>query len=95
MGRLILQIVIPLVLPTIVYILWVKYQLKQNPNANIRVKKPWFWLISTGCVLTITVMLFFGLSQGKDPDGTYQPPVYKDGKIIPGHMVPADKPKTE
>lgn len=95
MGRIILELILPLIFPTVVYVLWVKYKLKQDPNADIRVEKPWFWLISSGCVLMVIVMLTLGLTQGEDPTGKYEPPVFKDGKIVPGHMVPAENSKPQ
>jgi len=33
-------------------------------------------------------MVYLGLSSGSEPGGTYQPPRYEDGAIIPGRVIP-------
>jgi hypothetical protein len=47
---------------------------------------PLLWLAASGTILLIVVLVAFGKTSGGRPDQTYSPPVFKDGKIQPGHI---------
>jgi hypothetical protein len=47
---------------------------------------PVVWLAMMGAGLVFAVLLIFGSVSTSDPNGTYEPAVYKDGKIIPGRI---------
>ena len=47
---------------------------------------PFIWLALTGAVLVFAVLLLFGSVSTGNPTGTYEPAVYKDGKIVPGRI---------
>ncbi len=90
MTRIMLQYLLPLLLPFVLYIGWVWVSRQINPKAEPwRVAEgPWFWLIGAGFTLMAGGLIYLGLSSGSDPGGTYQPPRYEGGKIIPGRVVP-------
>ncbi len=92
MGRILLQYLLPLILPTVLYFLWVNYKRRKDPNADISVRRAWFWLISSGCLLLIVVLVFTGLTRGTPAGGTYEPPRLENGEIVPSKVVP---PKTD
>ena len=78
-----------LLLPTALYVAWVLW-------ARRRVKKgeappsldgdPWFWLILAGFALMVAGLSYVAVTGGDEPGGTYYPPRYEDGKIIPGQV---------
>jgi hypothetical protein len=37
-------------------------------------------------------LVWLAVFSGTPGEGTYVPPRYEDGRIIPGHVVPADEP---
>ena len=43
-------------------------------------------LVIGGLVLAIVGLLALTLFDGADPGAVYRSPVYKDGKIVPGHF---------
>jgi Family of unknown function (DUF6111) len=47
---------------------------------------PFIWLALTGAVLVFAVLALFGSISTSNPNGTYEPAVYKDGKIVPGRI---------
>ncbi len=92
MIRVLLQIVLPLVLPFLIY--WGYLQLARSraraagrPETDLQVAEvPWTWLATAGVVLVLITMIGVGLLGGADPEAVYEPPRYEDGKIVPGRM---------
>jgi heme/copper-type cytochrome/quinol oxidase subunit 2 len=86
-------IVLPLVLPAILYFIFVivaqrraerRGEEPQGPE-SFR-DAPWLWLAIAGAVLVILTLLVTPLllQESGNPDH-YVPPQYKDGKVVPGH----------
>ena len=87
--RIFLTYVLPLVLPTLVYIAWVGYARKKHVGAGdgdlpgLR-RRPLFWSLGTGFVLMLSGLATIALMSGAPPDsGEYQSPRLQDGKIVP------------
>ena len=86
MIRLLLNYVIPLVLPTAAYLAWVWYYRKraealggQPPEIT---RGGLFWCLVVG--LMIVTLLVLAAVTGADPgEGGYQSPRLEDGRIIP------------
>ncbi len=94
MIRIMLTYVIPLVLPAVLYVLWVKAAQKRHrraggggeedgPSIN---KGALFWLILLGAGMAASGLVYLAFSGMGDTEGTYQTPRYEDGKIIPGRV---------
>lgn len=91
MLREILSVMLPLLLPTVTFFLWV-----WGRNAYIRhhggdvppvERGVWFWLaLSGGVLVLLTLGVSAALSPGGQPDDLYVPPAVIDGKIVPGHF---------
>lgn len=47
---------------------------------------PWFWLSAASLALLTATLVATALTTGETPNGVYHPPIYKDGKVIPGHI---------
>ncbi|MEQ9559405.1 MAG: DUF6111 family protein [Rhodospirillales bacterium] len=88
MIRLLLNYVIPLVLPTAAYIAWVWYYRKRAEalgGAPPEITRGGlFWCLVTGLALMIVSLLVLAAVTGADPgEGGYQSPRLEDGRIIP------------
>jgi hypothetical protein len=47
---------------------------------------PFIWLALIGAGLVFAVLALFGSVSTSNPNGTYEPAIYKDGKIVPGRI---------
>lgn len=91
MSRALLQILLPLLLPTIVYVLWVflvRGRRRQGDEEDFRWVRegPWFWLILCGVVLMGIGLGVTAWTTGADPAGTYVPPRLENGRVVPGRF---------
>lgn len=92
MIRIFLQYILPFILPIVIYILWVIMARKADKQGRkefwpILEDGVWFWLIALGFLLAISSLVYFGINDGADPNSKYIPPVFKDGKIVPGRII--------
>lgn len=90
MIRKILTIVVPLLAPTIVYVMYL-YFIAKNRAAEQEGRRlpewrrwPWQILIPCGAVLTAISVALLGLPGDAVVPGTYVPPHMENGKIVPG-----------
>lgn len=83
MIRILLTYIVPLLLPAVIYFLWLKYTAgRASPR-----EMPWPWLVGAGLFLALVV--FIGLVLlGGEPGGDYVPPHLENGEIVPGHFRP-------
>ena len=84
MAREFLTIVIPLALPTIVYLLWLRLS---TGGVNFRIM-PLVWMAAVGAVLLAIVLFTVTVHFGTSARGTYVAPRWHDGRIEPGHFEP-------
>jgi hypothetical protein len=90
MLREILTLVVPLLLPTVLYLVWL-YAMRWSEAAGGAApwrKLPWVWLAVTGVVLTALVLFVVTVGFGTAERGVYVPPHVEDGRIVPGHIKP-------
>ena len=93
MLRVLLTIVLPLVLPTALYLLWVRTtQWEQGGGAMRWRALPWLWLAGAGAVLLAVVLYVVTVHFGTSEQGVYVPPRYEGGHVVPGHIDPQAKP---
>ena len=78
----ILQIVLPLVLPTALYLIW--RLLRRRGKVGEKISGPWSWLALSGLGLVVLGFVVLGLAGGSPPGGIYKPPTLVDGEIVPG-----------
>ena len=79
--RIILTIVLPLVLPTLVYFAYMAAKREERPGGP-----PWFWLAVTGLVLTAATLGLFAIFGGAEPGSVYHPPRQVNGHIESGRF---------
>jgi len=91
MIRVLLTIILPLLLPTLLYVLWVLTMRRAELTAGARLLQnvPLIWLGAAGLALVAVVLVVASLGFGGGGSGVYVPPTTVDGKIVPGHVVPA------
>ncbi|MEM7777601.1 MAG: DUF6111 family protein [Pseudomonadota bacterium] len=87
MIRIVIENIVLFALPTLLYIAFV--MIRRRGQANNTATQalddaPLFWLLAIGAALAISVLAIFGSTEFAEPGKTYQPPVFRDGKIVPG-----------
>jgi hypothetical protein len=86
MSRAFLTIIVPLVLPTALYALWLVSLGRTEPATEWRAL-PWVWLAGAGAVLMVIVFVTV-VQLGGSREGSYIPPHVQNGVIVPGQVVP-------
>lgn len=93
MARILFQLVFPILLPTLLYALWLAAERRRVEAAGTGAKPrwseaPWLWLGALGVFFAGIIALAIALTGGGDMQGTYVPPAVKDGEIVPGFIRP-------
>jgi hypothetical protein len=86
MMRFLLQYVLPLVLPLLLYLGFVRLTSGSTPDWMNRT--PWIPLLGAGVALLGISLIVWGALEGADPASTYVPPRFEDGRVVPGTFVP-------
>ncbi len=89
MSRALLQYLVPLILPTVLYLIWalaIRDSGSGRKLATIIREGPWFWLITAGMLLAGASLVATALTGGGNAGGTYVAPRLEDGRVIPGHI---------
>jgi hypothetical protein len=96
MGRVLLQYILPLLLPTLIYLGWAAAERRRTERAQAGEAPrwqdaPWIWLAGAGLVLATVTTVALSLFGGSGIEGTYVPPRLEGGRVVPGHVEPAPK----
>jgi len=87
--RQVLSVLIPLLLPTLLYFLYAGVAARRakaaGGNSGERAV-PWTWLAVAGAALVVVTFVAFALFGGADPGSIYPPPRAVDGRIEPGYF---------
>ena len=90
MIRQIVTIAVPLLAPTIAYILYIYFSRKNQEDEEEGREVPhwrqWPWviLVPSGALLAALSLFILGITGEQHDPNTYIPPRLEDGKIIPG-----------
>ena len=85
--RQVLQILVPLLLPTAAYFLYLTALRRRQGAANAPAPDvPWTWLAVAGVVLLVVSLTALALIGGAPPGSHYEPAQLIDGKIEPGSL---------
>ncbi|WP_119680077.1 DUF6111 family protein [Indioceanicola profundi] len=95
MLRVLLTILIPLLLPTLVYVGYLVLTGRRaavgrggEPAADV----PWVWLLAAGIGLMAAFLVSLALLGGHGTDSLYIPAhVGPDGQTVPARVIPADQ----
>jgi hypothetical protein len=88
MLRVLLTIVVPLVLPTALYLAWMRVMQREAGGGRRWGALPWVWLAAAGTVLLVIVLFVVNVHFGSPEQGVYIPPRVENGQLIPGHIEP-------
>jgi hypothetical protein len=92
MLRVFLTIVLPLVLPSAIYFTWIWIaNMVSDRKPRSWAATPWVWLAGAGVVLLAGVLFVVNVHFGTSSSGTYVPPRWENGRVVPGHFVPAQE----
>ncbi|TVS00273.1 MAG: hypothetical protein EA406_01030 [Rhodospirillales bacterium] len=89
MSRILLQYLLPLVLPTVLFFLytWISGPRQGDQGAAAQAQRaPWFWLILAGFVLMAAGLAFTALTGGGIAGSEYIPPRFEDGRVVPAEI---------
>ena len=87
MIRVVIENILLFLLPTLIYVAFMLIRRRDQPHGTARQiidDAPVIWLLVSGAVVMIAGLAYFGSHTGGKPGEAYQPPIYRDGKIIPG-----------
>ena len=90
MRRLLLNYLLPIVLPFAVYGIWLaftRYKARTSGHDGMPEWRdtPWTWLMVAGAVLVAAGFASLAFIGGSPIDQKYIPPKYIDGVIVPSH----------
>ena len=89
MLRVFLTIVLPLVLPTAIYVAWLAFLHHSANGEPVRLGAlPWVWLTAAGVLLLALVLVTVTVHFGETGEGQYIPPRYEDGRLLPPEIQP-------
>lgn len=84
MGRVLVTIIFPLVLPTVLYLVWRLWF-----GRTVIGSSTWVWLLVAGLALSSLTLILLSVDFGSPRDGVYVPPHVENGRVVPGHVEPA------
>ena len=91
MLRDLLTLVVPLVLPTVLYLVWLQ-AMRWSEQRAARLSwraMPWVWLAATGVVLAALVLFVVTVHYGTATPGRLRGRrMSRTGEIVPGHIDP-------
>jgi len=83
MLRILLQYLLPLLLPFLAWLVYARLTRKTTVN-----DAPWLILAATGVGLLIVSLVSWTLLSGSEPGETYVPARFEDGRLVPGTTEP-------
>jgi hypothetical protein len=89
MLRVVLTIVLPLLVPTALYLAWIGFiGAPRDGGAVSWAAIPWVWLAAAGALLLTIVLFVVTIGFGTTQQGVYVAPQWQNGRIVPGHIIP-------
>ena len=70
--------------PFVAVWLWMRFVAAKQPDAET--SRHYAYAALAGLLLVVASLLTYRVSTGNAPGGTYVPPTYKDGQIVPGRF---------
>ena len=95
MLRVLLTIVLPLLLPTAIYVGWIAFLSRSGlsrsgSRESLRFGAlPLVWLVLAGVALLALLLVTVSVHFGEPVSGHYVPPRYENGNVVPPHIEPA------
>jgi hypothetical protein len=83
MLRILLQYVLPLLLPFLAWLVYARLTRRSGVN-----DAPWLVLAASGVGLLVVSLVSWTLLSGSEPGETYVPARIEDGRLVPGTTEP-------
>ena len=83
MLRILLQYVLPLLLPFLAYLAYARLTRRAGLN-----DAPWLGLAAAGVGLLVVSLVTWSIMSGSEPGETYVPARVEDGQVVPGTTEP-------
>lgn len=81
---------LPLLLPLVIYLIWLKRARRNAVAAGAGMPPardaPWLWMAGAALAALAAGTVLFALTTGEEPGGVYIPPYVEDGEIVPGQI---------
>lgn len=94
MLREIVTIAVPLLAPTVLYMIWVSHRARRARSrgeefeARRLAQWPWLWLVLSGAVFAAATLALAAMIGVGDIHREYVPPhLDESGKVVPGHYI--------
>jgi Family of unknown function (DUF6111) len=92
MLRVCLTIVLPLLVPTALYLAWIGLLGAPRDGGTVSWGAvPWVWLAGAGVVLLAIVLFVVTVGFGTAQQGIYVAPRWQNGRMVPGHIEPSPR----
>ena len=83
MLRILLQYLLPLLLPFLAYLVYARLTRRAGLN-----DAPWLGLAAAGVGLLVVSLVTWSIMNGSEPGETYVPARVEDGEVVPGTTEP-------
>jgi hypothetical protein len=83
---MLIDVVLPFLLPFLAFLVW---RLLVTRGRGLLEQTPWYALTAIGLLLVVVSLVSIAVLPRSDTDVVYVPPRVEDGKVVPGHFVPA------
>ncbi len=91
-GRILIDYVLPLVLPTVLYVAYQVWRVRHAGAAGrvapVLRGAPWGWLAAGGLALAAATLGAVALFSGAPPGAVYRPAHVEHGRVAPGRYAP-------
>jgi len=84
--RAFLETIVPFLLPTLVYFLYIYARRRAGLARGQSIDVPWAWLAGAGVALVAVTFAAIALFGGAPPGETYHPAQIINGQVQPGHF---------
>jgi hypothetical protein len=92
MARILLEFVLPILLPSLLYALWLVAMQRRAETSGTEQRRwsdaPWIWLLALGLFFAALLTVALSVFSGDGIEGRYVPPQLENGRIVPGHVEP-------
>jgi hypothetical protein len=91
-ARILFQVVFPIVLPALLYALWMTAERRRVEGGGGEkpgwADAPWLWLLALGLFFAGLIAVAISVFGGGSSTGIYVPPAVEDGQVVPGRIRP-------
>lgn len=88
--RILIEYILPVALPTLLWLLWLAYaqrQARAGGRSPVDWQAvPWTWLLAAGLALALVLTVGLTLTRGYHTGGYHPPAIDGSGRMVPGRF---------